>query len=291
MVDKSGQANIRGIDIDKLAKGFAEEELVFKKFVTKSNTSGRLIRWYQKTAGFLDSTATTTITSSQIALSSPMSLPVIVEQSWTRQESYVKTFSVDSPMISEADIKDNDIDVLATNLRDLVRAVAYQVNKRIYNIMTESQSPSTILTTASTAAWDAGSGQDPIKDINVAIRKIREYNYEPTHMFLSPKDHDSLMTWLISTKGSSVPQFATDKLSTGVIQNILGLQVVVSNSVVADSMTISAPDRAVTWKTFTEITSEIIREPLLGRKIRVIEEGEALLTDPKSVHLTTNTQT
>ena len=84
MADASGQADIRGLNIDKLAKGFADEENVFKKFVTVSNTTAREIRWYQKTSGFLDSTDTTGITASQIANTSERSRPVVVEQTWTR---------------------------------------------------------------------------------------------------------------------------------------------------------------------------------------------------------------
>ena len=43
MADTSGQADIRGLDIDKLAKGFADEEILFKRFVTVSTTSAREI--------------------------------------------------------------------------------------------------------------------------------------------------------------------------------------------------------------------------------------------------------
>ena len=43
MVETSGMAEIRGIDIDKLAKGFADEENILKKFVTVSSTSAREI--------------------------------------------------------------------------------------------------------------------------------------------------------------------------------------------------------------------------------------------------------
>src|SRR3990167_125786 len=176
MVDSSSQAEIRGIDIDKLVKGFADEESVFKKFVTVSTTSAREVRWYQKTAGYLDSTDTTGITASQIANQGFKSRPVVVEQSWTRNTSYVRKYFVESPMISDEDIKDSDIDVLATNVRDLVRAVANQVDIHIYDTITDATG---IETTASTAGWDAGSGQDPIKDLMVGKRKIRANGYNP----------------------------------------------------------------------------------------------------------------
>jgi len=137
MADSSGQAQIRGIDIDKLAKGFADEENQFKKICMVTATKAREIRWYQKTSGFLDSADTSGITASQIANTGERSLPVVVEQSWTRQTSYVRKYFVESPTISEEDIKDSDIDVLGTNVRDLVRAVARQVDARIYSVLVE----------------------------------------------------------------------------------------------------------------------------------------------------------
>jgi len=118
MADTSAEADIRGIDIDKLAKGFAEEEIVMKRFCNVTSTSAREIRWYQKTAGFLDSTDTTAITASQISNTAFKARPFVVEQSWTRQTSYVRKYFVESPWISQEDIKDNDVDILAANVRD-----------------------------------------------------------------------------------------------------------------------------------------------------------------------------
>ena len=126
MADTSGQADIRGIDIDKLAKGFADEANVFKKFVTVSKTNARELRWYKKTAGFLDSVDTAGITASQIANAASRARPVVVEQSWTRQSSFIRKYIVESPTISMEDIKDSDIDILATNVRELVSSVANQ---------------------------------------------------------------------------------------------------------------------------------------------------------------------
>ena len=77
MADTNAMAEIRGIDIDKLAKGFADEESIFKKFVTNTSTKAREIRWYQKTSGFLDSSDTTGITSSHIANISFKALPFL----------------------------------------------------------------------------------------------------------------------------------------------------------------------------------------------------------------------
>lgn len=288
MADSSGQADIRGLDIDKLAKGFADEENVFKQICQVSKTMAREIRWYQKTSGFLAGTTTTGITGELMDNVGERSRPSVVEQSWTRQTSYVRKYFVESPTISEEDIMDSDIDVLATNVRDLVRAVARRVDARIYSVMTAGVGN----TNASTAAWDAGSGQDPVKDLLVAKKDIRTdgYNPEGAMLLLSPKDHESLITWLISTKGSSIPQFASEKVRSGVVMEILGLNVMVSTNVAADEAMVVVPQRAMSWKSFMPLTSVVVTDAGIGRKIRVWEEGEAIMTDTNAAAKITNTQ-
>ena len=295
----SGEQNIRGIDIDKLAKGFADEASLLKKYVAMSSTKAREIRWYKKTAGFLDSADTTGITTSQIAIVSPRGMPVVVEQSWTRQTSYVKKFFVESPLISDEDIKDSDIDILATNVRDLVRAVANQVDIRIYSIIIEAAAatpttpnPTLTLTTAAVAdGWDDAVTGDPIKDIMTGNRKIRAQGYDTSSviLYINPIEHENLLQFLISVKGSSIPQFASDKVGSGVLMEILGNRVVVSQNATTDNALQFIPNRACTWKAFMPITTAVIDEPGIGKKIRVWEEGEALLTDVNAVHQITDT--
>ena len=294
MADGNAMADIRGLDVDKLAKGFADEQLVLKKFLTNSSTKAREIRWFQKTSGFLDSEDTTAITASQIANTSFKARPFAVEQTWTRNTSYVRKYFVESPLLSEEDIKDSDVDLLATNVRDLVRAVARQVDIRCYDVLTESLSPSNILTTASVQdGWDDTATGDPIKDLLTAKRKIRAQGYDPEGavLYINPVEHENLLHYLISVKGSSVPQFASEKMGSGVVMNLLGLQVVVSQNATTDYALVFLPQVSATWKSFMPITSTVVSDPGIGKKIRVWEEGEELLTDPKSVHLTTDTVT
>ena len=286
----SGESTIRGIDIDKLAKGFADEQNVFKLLCTISTTSAREIRWYKKTSGFLDSVDTTGITASQIANVSERSRPVVVEQSWTRQTSWVRKYFVESPTISSEDIKDTDIDILATNVRDLVRAVARQVDKRIYDVATAGVGNSN----AATATWDNATQANVniVKDLLTAKKDIRVDGYDPEGAFLllTPGDHELMLTNLIFTKGSSIPAFASGKMENGVVMEILGLKVMVSTNVDADEAMVVVGQRALTWKSFVAITSAVIDEPGIGKKIRCWEEGECLMTDVNAAAKITNTQ-
>lgn len=287
MADTSSQAEIRGIDIDKLAKGFADEQNIFKKFINTTNTSAREIRWYAKTSGFLDSTDTTGITTSQISNVASKARPVVVEQSWTRNTSYVKKYFVESPWLSDEDIKDSDIDILATNVRDLVRAVERQVDARIYTVLSAAGCG----TGAATAdGWDDSATGNPILDILNAKQGIRSYGYNPEGAVLAINsiEHRNLINFLITVKGSSIPAFASEKMSSGVVMEILGCQVVVSENVPTDEALIFTRD-AATWKSFTPITSVQINDPGIGTKIRVWEEGECIRTDPYAVYKLTDT--
>ena len=69
---------------------------------------------------------------------------------------------------------------------------------------------------------------------------------------------------------------------------VLGLNIAVSTIVTVDKAVIFVSQRACTWKSLKGIQSVVINEPLIGKKIRVLEEGEALLTDPKAVVYITN---
>ena len=291
MADSSAEAEIRGIDIDKLAKGFAEEELLLKKFVNVSKTSAREIRWYQKTAGFIVGTATTGVTADVLANVAFKALPTVAEQSWTRDTSYVRKYFVESPWLSEEDIKDSDIDILASNVRDLVKAVSNQVDKRIYNVIVDLVTSvpfdgSTVTAAAATAdGWDDAATGDPIKDLMLAKETIRTQRYDPEGaiLYIHPAEHSHLLEYLISVKGSSIPQFASQKVESGVVMELLGLKVVVSANATTDYAVVFVPKVACTWKQFTPITAGVITDLGIGRKIRAWEEGEAILTDPHAV--------
>ena len=64
--DQFGEQDIRGIDHTMFVTGFADEDSLLKGLVPVIKTTNREIRWFKKTAGFLDSTDTTDSTVSRI---------------------------------------------------------------------------------------------------------------------------------------------------------------------------------------------------------------------------------
>ena len=291
MVDTSGQANIRGIDIQKLAVGFAEEEIIMRKFCSVVPTQARELRWYQKTAGFISATSTTAGTNAPGANVAQGASPNVIEQSLTRNTSNIKKWFHSSPIITDEDIKDSDSDIFATNVLDITRAVLYQEDLRIYNVLTESQVAVNINSVAAAAAWGTASytGVNIIKDICALKTAIRTYGYNPEGaiFLLNPLQHQQLLTWLIDGKGSSIPSFASSRVQDGVAQELLGVNIVVSTIVVSGSCALFVPNRAVKVKEFTGLSTGTVEHVGIGKEIRVWKESEAILENPRAVALLT----
>jgi len=295
--DAAGEADIRGINIDKLAKGFGEILPTFKAYANKSKTSSREIRWYRKglslaTAMNALDTPTTITTTSFMANTSYKARPFVIEQKWERQTSYVKKYMVESPLISIEDIKDSDVDILAGNVRELVKAVHFKVDRRIYDVLTEATvsgtpNPTTVNDTAATSPWSTVATCNPITDLMNAKMEIYAagYNPEGAICLMNQLEHKNLLNFLINVKGSSIPSMATEKVKSGVVMSLLGLKIAVSPNATADWVITFVPGKAITWKQFMPLTSAVIDEPGIGKKIRVWEEGEGMLTDPLSVHI------
>lgn len=296
MADGIGEQDIRGIKVNDFVTGFADEGLVLKNLCRQRSSDQREFVWFQKTSGYVTPATTTGMTTNLINTAG-RAISVVGEQTFTRNTSYVKDFAVVSELISKSDEKDTPIDILGILIKDLITAVASQVETRIYNIGTESLSPSNILTTAATGTgWDDTTNGNPILDILTAIQKIRAYGYIISKqnkgvLYINSIEYKHLMFFLISTKGSSIPQYASDLMVKGAVMEILNLDVVVSENATTDYAWTFIPNVTVAWTQHLALSSEIENIAGKGKKIHVWEEGEATLENPKSSHLTTDTIT
>ena len=288
MVDKAGQAEIRGIAIDKISKDMFEEALIFKKEVKVESTASREIRWYQKTSGYL--TATSPAKISAIAYGAR---PFVLEQSWSRNTSHVKKYMLDSPMINMEDESDSDVQIFLNNAEDLTAAVANDLDGDIWNVSTENQTPVNINTVASTAVWGAASGQNPYKDVvdsETLIRQQTKRKVVNLSLYLSSTDYGALKTWLVTVKGSSIPGVSSKLIEGGVLLFFDNKRVVVSENVTADKALVADLSRSTIYKEFKPLNTVFVKEEGIGRKIRIWTHGIALLVRPKYNCLITNTQ-
>lgn len=286
MAETSGQALIRGINLDKKARNYQNEESIFYKAVHVQSSPSREIRYYQRTSGYLTATSPITIVTAEGAT------PFVLETSWTRNTSYTKKYSVDSPMITVEDEKDSEVKVFMDNLEEIVAAVVNDRDGDIWDVATESQSPSNINSVTTAAAWDAGSGQDPMADVSEALRKIRQQTkrkvQSPT-LYVSAKGEEDLKVW-ITSQGTKFTELASKTVIDGVLVRFAGCKVVVSENVTADYALVAELSKSTEYWEFFAIKTAIIVEPLVGRSIRVMTSGIAALTRPKFNTLISNTE-
>jgi hypothetical protein len=219
----------------------------------------------------------------------------VVEQSFTRNTSNVVDYSAVTELITASDEKDVTVDILGIMMRDTQIAVASQVDRAIYNVLTENLTPSNILTTASTQdGWDDAVSGNPILDLLVGIQKIRAQRYvisaqRKGALYINSIEHKNLMNYLISVKGSSIPSTASNLLVAGAVMEILNLDVIVSENATTDYALIFIPGVSAAWTTFIGLSSEVEKIVGKGKKVHITESGLATLENPKSVHLITDT--
>ena len=287
MADTAAQAEIRGIDIVKLVEGFANVDIVLKKYVRVVSTSAREIRWYQKTAGYLTSPVTTGITTDMIETASK-AMPVAIENSYTRNTSYIKKFFTTSPMLSIEDLKDSDPDIWGDIIQDAARAVNKKVDSRILTVL-DAAGAQTAAATGS--GWNVDADADPMLDFLTAIEAIENYGYSSDDLiaYMNPAEKKWLLRWLITVKGSSIPGFSSSKIDGGELMQFLGVRIVSDPNRPTDTVTIFSPSKAVIWREFMPMTSAIIDEPGIGKTVRVWQEGEAIRPNPNAVFKLTDT--
>ena len=287
MADTSGQALIRGINLDKKARNYQNEESIFYKEVNVQTSSSREIRYQQRTSGYLTATSPASIVIAE------GSTPFVLETSWTRNTSYTKKYSLDSPMITIEDEKDSEVRVFMDNLEEITGAVVNKRDSDIWDIATENQSASNINSVTTTAAWDAASGQDPMEDVAEAIQKIREQTKRKVvnpKLYVSAKGEKDLKVWMTSIKGANWNELASKMVVDGVLTRFGGCTVVVSENVTADYALVAELKKSTEYFEFFSLATAIITEELVGRKLRIMTNGIAVLTRPKFNTLISNTE-
>lgn len=286
MADTVGQADIRGLNVNKIVTGFALQEFKMKQIVRNSSSSKWQERYYKETAA--DLTATT---PSVIKGISRMSQFPTLEVSFTQVNTYhVKHAGEDE--ISIEDIDSNDVDVLRRTLLRIARAIAKSVDQQIYDDLTADADVNT--TGATGTGWDDTSAGNPIKDILVAQRKISVNNYNSfknAFLLVNPTDYQNLLNYLIVVKGSSIPQFSSEKVRSGVVMNLLGANIMVSNTVTDDEAAYVLAGECGNYLTLNPLRTVVIDDPGIKKTIRSWEIGVVQVTNPKAISMITDTVT
>ena len=292
MVDSRGQKDIFGLDIDKFVQGVEKFNYTFLDEFTKTTIKGDSKRFFTKSPVRLAALTSPSATRNV----SPGSKPATQEVSWIRSTVFVKKYFVEGFLDAE-DIADAEIDVFGTTMRDLTERIIRDRDIDLYNIMTEDQSPSAIQDFATTAVggdqWDAANyAADIIKDFNRAVRLIQAAGFkDQISAIMDPVAYESMKNWLISGKGSSIPGFSSEKIKTGVVTNLLNVNIKVSTEAVTDFVLFTIGPRAQSYAEAEAMQGNTTVDPGIGRNLRVWTRGVGYRTNPTGNVLVTDINT
>ena len=283
MADTIGEIDIRGENIERAVKGFANKMYKLKQVLLNEGSSNWTESYYRET-----NTPLTAGGNRNIKDVARGALPPELHPSWTKVSTIQKKFMGQVTIFYE-DLKTNAINTQARSLFRCAEAIVNSEELYIYAQLTAATSTSGVV--AAIDDWDSATiaNRSPIDDILIGIGAMTTNHYDVKQngfLLVKPVDYASLLR---NSKVINNPSFKTaDVVSNGVVGQICGLKIIESTSVDADEAMIVMGNRAATWKQVVPLTSAIIDDPGVSIKIRCWEMGHIQITDPQALYTITN---
>lgn len=280
-----GQVQLRQEVVDKTIKGFAQAAYKFKQCVAISPVTGWTSTYYRETSDPLTEPASNPTKGIPRGAAFPQA-----SVTWTKLSSEMEKYGIEDTIYWEDIISDN-IDVQARTMFRVAERVAKEVDDEIFDTLSESQIPTNI----GSVLIGAGSefnGPNPqiIDHLMNAKQLIAEHNYDVSDLMclMNPRDHRATVNYLTS-KGAQFPQIATDVTNNGRVGNLVGINLVVSNSVPGSFALVVKPRVCGTWRSLHPLSTDVTNDAYKGVRIRSCEVGVTQLTDPTAVVLISGT--
>jgi len=278
------QTTLRAQFFDKAIKQITKESYVMKQAVAIVSTDAWINFFWREDRTILTGQTGNTVDGIPRLAEFPQA-----SASWDRISTILAKYGLEEN-ISWEDIKTNEIDVMTRTSIKIAEAVAYAVDRVIYQGLSEKDNPSGIQTVAAFAHWSEASAAI-IDDLLQAAEKIKDYNYPTDNLycFVTSKDKRRIMNYLAG-KGAQFPTIATDVTLNGAIGRLAGMTLIESKAVTASKALVVVPKRCGTWRENQALTTITKEDPYKSVTVRAVEMGTLQLTDPKAVVLITDTQ-
>lgn len=278
------QEVLRKLTIDGKVKGFAMRKYRFKQVLTIETSGSWRNYFFREDQSTLSSPAGNNIKGIPRGAEFPQA-----SVSWEQVKSTIEKYGLEDTIPWE-DVISDEIDVENRTLIRIAEGVVKSVDDEIWDVLTESQSPSAIQSVNASEPWDS-SDAAIFDDLGAAKEKLGDYNYPTDNLicFISPKDQRSLDSYIFS-KGAQAPQMGNQAALNGSVGKVNGVTFVVSNSVTASYALVVVPKRCATWKQLVPLQTDVEDKKFKGRTITACEMGVTQLTDPKACVLISGTQ-
>jgi len=280
-----GQSDLRAENFEKIVKGFALQEFRMKQLCMINSSSAWIETYYRETATELTGGAGNNVRGIPRLAEFPFG-----DVSWTKVQSYIEKYGM-SGIISYEDAMMDNIDVIARTLLRVSRAVAYAVDSQIFSVLNANAGNSVAIAVGS--QWDNPTiaNRDPIQNILDAKRELYIDNFDPDagngYLVVNPTDYSRLLG---NSKIVNNPSFkAADVVANGVVGQICGLKIIVSNAVSASGALVVIAKEAATWKEARPLTVLTEEDKGIKYTIKAFEMGVCQCTTPNAICKITNT--
>jgi len=271
-----GSDGIRGENVERAIKGYTEQLYKLKQVCVQITSSNWTETYYTESSTVLTGGAGSAITEVPRLAGFPY-----VEPNWAKKSAVHKKYAAEG-VISMEDKLTDAIDVQARTIKRVSQAITSAVDGAIYTGITGATGVNTF---AASATWDNATIalRDPIGDILQGIEYCAVDNYdilENGYIIMAPEDYTNVLN---NSKVINNPSFKTaDVVSNGVVGQIAGLKIIVTNSATVNQVVMIKYGSA-TWKSAVGLNSRVIEEPGIKYTIRAWEIGQIVVTDPEGI--------
>ncbi len=288
MVDYADSVALRKEYVDTAVKAVALTEFKLRTICTVDSSSAYTETYFRETNTDLTSptTVATTTNIKGIPRFSPFPAGRVGE---TKVSALIEKYGMEQ-VISMEDELMNFIPMAARAALRLGRAVSKSIDDAIVALIS-ADFGNTVAVTAG-YEWNSATieNRNPLKNILDGVQTMRVDGINALngqgYLVLNGDSYTDLIT---NEQVYKNPTFkAYDVVANGVVGQVAGLKIMVTEAVVADTGYIIIAKEALTWKVVKPLTVEQIIDAGIKTTIRAYELGVAQLTAPNAVCKFTN---
>ena len=208
----------------------------------------------------------------------------------TKVSSVVLKYGGESVISLEA-MQNATVPMLQRKVYRLGRKIIYQIDVAIESDVSTNAGNTVAITAGN--EWDSATvaNRDPIKDILDCIQTLRVDGIDALsgngHLVLNGTDYTNLIS---NTKVLNHPTYESGVMKNGQVGKLLGLTIIVSETVTADQAYVLVARQGMVWKQAEGL--KVVTTVIPGKKTEIIawERGVFQLQAPNEVCKLTNTR-
>lgn len=288
MADTWQEADTRKENIDSAVKAIALMEYKLKTLCTIDSSDAWTESYFQRTNTV---EATGGGTGSNVKGVPQMAPFPFISQPVTKVSSVIQKFAAESVISTEAQ-QTATVPMLSMHILTVGRTVAYAIDVAIEAVIDTSFGNTVAI--GAGYEWDSNDigNRDPIKNILDGIQTMRADGLNPLsgngYLVVNGTDYTNIIS---NSKIINSPTYKTaDVVSNGVVGELCGLKIMISEAIDADDAYIVIAKEALTWKQAEALKVVTIDDPGKSTTIRAWERGVCQIPAPNAVCKLTNTR-